>query len=358
MTGDQPRTLDAFVISGLTPAVTIDGGARDAGAGVLLELRNALLPLRPGSLIELRSKASNLRDDLLGWCRLNADELVAAVDAGDHTKFFVRKGVAAALSESTEWGVRMPRRAESAAGMREWLVGRRSEIPETAPTYYGFVPRGAVDEPGMPSYPFSLNRKSDVWADAITELYEQATAQQWNVNADIPWARLQPLPDDLERAVCQVMTFLAENEYAALYIPAKFLPRINAQYIEVVLFLGTVINDEARHVEAFTKRALANGGGLQRAAALTEWSLYSLLLQEDYFRASFLLHVLGEGTFLELLEFVERYAPDPVTAEIVRRARLDEGRHVAYGIAHARERLAAEPSKVQELVAATEERAA
>jgi hypothetical protein len=154
------------------------------------------------------------------------------------------------------------------------------------------------------------------------------------------------------------MTFLAENEYAALYIPAKFLPRVNAQYIEVVLFLGTVINDEARHIEAFTKRALFNGGGLQRTAALTEWSLYSLMLEEDYFRAGFLLHVLGEGTFLELLEFVERYAPDPATAEIARRARLDEGRHVAYGIAHAREQLVADPSKVQALVAATEERAA
>jgi hypothetical protein len=161
----------------------------------------------------------------------------------------------------------------------------------------------------------------------------------------------------MERSVCQVMTFLAENEYAALYIPARFLPRINAQYIEVVLFLGTVINDEARHIEAFTKRALANGGGLQHAAAITEWSLYSLLLQEDYFKASFLLHVLGEGTFLELLEFIERHAPDPVTAEIVRRARLDEGRHVAYGIAHARERIAAEPEKVDELIAATEARA-
>jgi len=210
----------------------------------------------------------------------------------------------------------------------------------------------------MPALPFTLNRKLDVWADNLPDLYEQAKAQQWNATTDVPWASLAPLPDELERAVCQIMTFLAENEYAALYIPAKFLPRINARYAEAVLFLGTIINDEARHIEAFTKRALANGGGLQYAAALTEWSLQSLLVQEDYFRSSFLLHVLGEGTFLDLLEFIERFAPDPATADVARRARLDEGRHVAYGIAHVRAHLQREPASVVELAAATEERAA
>ena len=210
----------------------------------------------------------------------------------------------------------------------------------------------------MPEFPYTLNRRPEVWADNIADLYEQATAQQWNASTDIAWDSLPRLPDDVERAVCQVMTFLAENEYAALYIPSRFLPRINAQYTEVVLFLATVINDEARHIEAFTKRAVANGGGLQYSASLTEWSLHSLLVQEDYFQSSFLLHVLGEGTFLDLLDFLARFAPDPVTADVVRRARQDEGRHVAYGIAHVREQLRADPTKSEALVTAAEERSA
>ena len=65
-----------------------------------------------------------------------------------------------------------------------------------------------------------------------------------------------------------------------------------------------------------------------------------------------------DHTFLDLLEFIETHAPDPVTAEVVRRARLDEGRHVAYGIAHVRERLSAEPQRAQDLLAAAEDRAA
>jgi TusA-related sulfurtransferase len=344
-------------VVGITPSAVLEGGNRTAGAGLLLQLRTTLAPLPPGAVLELRSTAPGLRDDLAAWCQLNGHSLLTAADAGLQTTYFIRNGGSASW-EQPEWGLRLPQRQPGVLDLRDWFIGRRATVPDEAPTYYGFIPRGAVAEPGRPAYPFRLNRKADVWTETLADLYEQATAQQWHAATDIPWAQLPSLPDAVERAVCQVMTFLAENEYAALYIPAKFLPRINAQYIEAVLFLSTVINDEARHIEVFTKRALANGGGLQVAAALTEWSLYSLLLQEDYFRSSFLLHVLGEGTFLDLLEFVERYAPDPVTAEVVRRARLDEGRHVAYGIAHVREQLRREPARRQFLIDATEERAA
>ena len=153
------------------------------------------------------------------------------------------------------------------------------------------------------------------------------------------------------------MTHLAENEYAALYVPAKFIPRIHPRFTEVVMFLSTQVVDEARHIEAFTKRALANGGGLRYSTAQTQASLRSLLDQEDFSQASFLLSVLGEGAFLEYLSFIERYAPDPVTADIVRRARVDEARHVAFGVEHARHFLEADPERGEVLRAAVEQRA-
>ena len=340
----------------LTPDAVVDGRDSDGSTGLLMLLRNAVDRARDGDVIEVRFSGASALEDLTAWSRLRRCELIATLDAGDHTRSFVR--VSSGAAESPDRGVRLPRRDGARVDVRDWLVGRVADLPEHAPTYLGFVPRGAVAETGMPSYPFTLNRKSDVWVDEVLDLYEQAKAQQWNATTDVPWDLLQPLGDEVEWAVCQLMTFLAENEYAALYIPAKFLPRINARYAEVAMFLATVINDEARHIDAFTKRALANGGGLQYAAALTEHSLYGLLVQEDYFRSSFLLHALGEGTFLDLLEFIERYAPDPVTADVVRRARLDEGRHVAYGIAHARAQLRAEPGRAADLVAAAEDRSA
>ena len=54
----------------------------------------------------------------------------------------------------------------------------------------------------------------------------------------------------------------------------------------------------------------------------------------DFTLASFLLSVLGEGTFLDLLRFLHTHAPDPVTASITRLVLQDESRHVAFGVAH------------------------
>ncbi|NMD72597.1 DUF455 domain-containing protein [Bacillus sp. DNRA2] len=227
---------------------------------------------------------------------------------------------------------------------------------DEAPTYIGFVPRGAVSEPGNPDFDFTLNRKDDVWADNLLQLYEQAKETQWNATTDIEWDQIPELPNELEWAVCQIMTFLAENEYSALYIPAKFMSKINPHFVEVLLYLSTLVNDEARHIEAFTKRALANGGGLQYSSNLTERSLHSLYVQEDYFKSSFLLHVLGEGTFLDLLTFIEEHAPDTVTRKIVQLAKIDEGRHVSYGISHVRHILQRNPQMVKFLVEAAEER--
>jgi TusA-related sulfurtransferase len=358
MSHEKEPVRPGFKVVSVTPAEIVDGGDLDAGNGLLLLLRNVVNRIEAGQVLELRSRIPKARGDIADWCRLNQVELIDVVDGGDSTVYLLRKGDRAARWDNPDWGTRLPAREGGTRTVRDWLLGRAGDIPEEASAYLGFVPRGAVAETGLPAYPFTINRKIDVWADNIADLYEQATSQQWNATKDIPWDRLPELPDDLEQAVCQIMTFLAENEYAALYVPAKFLPRINARFVEPILFLATIINDEARHIEAFTKRALANGGGLQYAAALTEWSLQSLLVQEDSFRSSFLLHVLGEGTFLDLLKFVEDFAPDQVTAGIVRRARMDEGRHVAYGIAHVREVLRSDPTKVDDLIAATEERAA
>ena len=353
MTGEGRERPDGLV-QAVTPAETLDLRGLGAGTPLLVTLRNALDRLPPGRLLEVQISPDGPKHDITAWQRLAGHDLVSEVDGDDHLKLIIRKQTPT-RDQAADWGMRLPSR-EGTRDLRDWLVGRFGEVPDEAPTYYGFMPRGAVLEPGSPSYPYSLNRRSQVWADNLQDLYEQAKSQQWDATRDIPWDELKPLPDALERAVCQLMTFLAENEYAALYIPAKFIPRINAQFVEPVLFLASVVNDEARHIEAFTKRALANGGGLQYSSALSQRSLHSLLVQEDYFRSSFLLHVLGEGTFLDLLDFIERHAPDPATREVVRRSRLDEGRHVAYGIAHVREVLAAQPAAAEELVAAAEER--
>ena len=111
----------------------------------------------------------------------------------------------------------------------------------------------------------------------------------------MPWSTVEALPDALERAVGQTMTFLAENELSALYVPSNFLPRIHPAYAEVAMFLATQLNDEARHIEVFLRRARAGGGGLGVSSVTTSQSLLSLLELSDFTEAAFLLSVLGEG---------------------------------------------------------------
>jgi hypothetical protein len=255
-----------------------------------------------------------------------------------------------------DWGISVKPQKDKGLLMRDCQVGRAGVVPERVPSNLGLAQRGSVVDPNTPDFGFPIRDKTLVWADNIADLYEQGKAGQWDATTDIPWADLPALPDDLEQAVCQIMTFLIQNEYLAMYLPAKFMHRIDPQFSEVVLFLATQVMDEARHAEVFTKRALANGGGLQYVSAATEWSLRSLLSQDDYSNGSFLMHVLGEGTFMELLMFLEEVAPDPVTAKTFRLARQDEGRHVGYGIAHFAYHIEHDPSIKDQLLKAAEER--
>src|SRR5690606_4106097 len=115
-------------------------------------------------------------------------------------------------------------------------------------------------------------------------------------------------------------------------------------YREVVAFLATQVADEARHAEVFARRAGLRGTEPGVSTVGGRASLTTLLQEPDFSLASFLLSVLGEGTFLNLLSFIERYALDGVTREITRLARQDETRHVAFAMGHLEYQLQEEPA--------------
>src|SRR5256885_6255574 len=71
-----------------------------------------------------------------------------------------------------------------------------------------------------------------------------------------------------------------------------------------------------RHVEVFTRRAELSGAPLGTSGAGGRASLQTLLDEGDFSLAAFLLSVLGEGSFLDLLSFLERHGPDPVTRPV------------------------------------------
>jgi hypothetical protein len=175
-------------------------------------------------------------------------------------------------------------------------------------------------------------------------MYAQAAAAQWDPAAAVPWGAEFDLPAEVEDAIVQVMTYLIENETAALVVPSRFVAQMHPHFREVMQVLAIQAADEARHIEVFTRRALLKRTEPGVSTAGGQASLKTLVDEPNFAIAAFLLSVLGEGTFLNLLWFLERFAPDPVTAAVCRLAAQDEARHVAFGMSHLREHLRAAPS--------------
>jgi hypothetical protein len=331
----------------------VDAAELELGGGLELLVAAALEGVPPGGEleVELASRAAAL--ELPGWARLAGHEVTA--EHGGVVR--LRRGQSGrTLAGDLDKRGEPLAAADGRLGMNE-VRDAFGPPPDHAPADAGFVPIAAVAEAGGPAYSWRLNDRDRLWAAELSDLAERAAAEQWDATRDIPWEAAAGLPHDKERAVSQVMTYIAQNEYAALYVPAVFLPQVNPQYAEVLIWLSTHVRDEARHVEVFTKRALA-GGMHSHALASTELSLRTLMEEHDFSNAALLLNVLGEGTFLDLLRFVERHAPDAATAAVAKLAHRDERRHVHFGISHVRRRIEGDPEAADALVAAAEARAA
>jgi hypothetical protein len=350
-------------------AVAIDAGALPLGGGLLALLRPALELVEPGGVVALRSSAPGVRQDLPSWCRLERHGYLGCTREPDGTELHLvergRFGVAPVVGVRRgdgdgAAGADADADADAAAGAdADADAAAGADADADADPHSGFAPAGARVEPGGPRYPYTITRRDAAPPAAETrKLYEQAVAAQWDAARDIPWHLVRPLSPPLERAVGQVMTFLAENELSALYVPSKFVARLHPAYAETAMFLATQLMDESRHIDVFLRRARAGGGQLGISSVTTSRSLLSLLALEEFTEAAFLLSLLGEGTFLDLLRFVERHAPDEATAELARRTRADESRHVHFGVLHVRHALAADPALAGRLEAAVRRRAA
>jgi hypothetical protein len=224
-------------------------------------------------------------------------------------------------------------------------------IPEVVRHTPTMAPRGAHLPPGLPDMGYLVNRKSEVWADNVLTLYEEAKTRQWNAATDVPWGALDdhPVPLDLERAFAQVCTFLSEVEMIATDLPARWISLINHDFVELKSLLCMQTVDEARHTEVFRKRALAGGVGLLQASPYAEHALKGILASETYTHASVFLHLLGEGFILSTFRNGEAIAPTPVDKKIFRLVMQDEARHVTYGMMHLKYFLRENPDRAGEI---------
>jgi hypothetical protein len=322
----------------------VDIGDLGFNEGGHLLIKRALRQVVPGDNVRVTSNSPDLFTYLRPWCRSAGHTFVVETDGKGKSQALVVCGAA----ETQRWS-----NAERAGRSR---VTDDGAVVDRAPRTWGLAARGATIEAGAPEYGFTLVDKAEVWSDDAARIYAQAAAAQWNPETTIPWDSAFELPDEIEDAVVQVMTYLIENETAALIVPSRFIAQLHPHFREVMQVLAIQAADEARHIEIFTRRALLKRANLGLSTIGGQASLKTLLDEPDFAIASFLLSVLGEGTFLTLLWFLERCAPDPITAAVARLAAQDEARHVAFGLAHIREHLARDPTLYSRLAAGVRRR--
>lgn len=326
-----------------SPAQIIDIEDLGFDRGAHLLIKRALADVPVGGKIGVRGSDPDVGVHLRGWCRSQGHDIIwpesGSASYGTQSP---------SVSPLVAWVIRGSavtgrwRHAETAGATDP----RQPEaVVDRPPATWGLAARGARVEAGGPEFHFRLNSKDEVWADSVPRLYLQAAAAQWNPATAIEWDAPFELLPDVESAVVQVMTYLIENEIAALLVPAKFLAQVHPHFREVMQLLAIQVADEARHVEVFTRRAtLRHKGNLGLSTVSGQQSLKTLLDEPDFTLASFLLSVLGEGTFLNLLWFLEHHAPDPVTRSIAKLAAQDEARHVAFGMGHLQYVIAGDPT--------------
>jgi hypothetical protein len=300
------------------PTVDLGPLGFDGGAHVLVTL--ALSSRRAGEEVAVRGTHPDLYPHLVTWSRRDGHRMHDSADDG--VIAVVERGVAAGAA---------------------WVGADRAGHPDSsqpnavavhALAEWGLAPRGAAIEPGGPQPAFRLSSSDDLWTDRASSMYLQAAAAQWDPRLAIEWTLPMSHPVEVERAVVQVMTFLVENEEAALVVPARFLGQVHPHFREIQQMLAINIADEARHIEVFTRRATMTGHSLALSTTGGRASLQTILDEPDYATASFLLSVMGEGTFVSLLSFLEHHGPDPITRQVAHLTRNDEARHVAFAMEH------------------------
>ncbi len=244
-----------------------------------------------------------------------------------------------------EWGI-TAKPGKRGLTLDEINIGSYGRVPAYSDNQT-MRPRGATVRDGVPHTGYYIRDAGTVWSQNASMLYEEAVQRQWSSATDIPWEQLKPLPDKIERAMCQLCTFLTEVEFIAGDTPSKWIPMISNDHFETKLFLATQVMDEARHLDVFRKRALANGGGLLISSPTT--NLRTIINARDFTEMSSIMHVQAEGFVQSMFRMGELVANDDVEKRIFRMCAQDESRHLGFGVMHLKYVLETEPERREEI---------
>ncbi|MBI2913896.1 MAG: hypothetical protein HYY03_08255, partial [Chloroflexi bacterium] len=206
---------------------------------------------------------------------------------------------------------------------------------------------GADPLAGVPARGFSIAEKAALWADNAADLSEEAIQRRWRPATDIPWETIETLPDEIERAMCQLCTYFCEKALLAGDVVGKWLPEMSYGYHEVKVYLAAAEFDAARHFEVFRKRALCNGGGMGLQSP--GYFHRGIIDARAWTETSIVLHILSNSFLMGLYQLGEYVAHSEAEANIFRLCMQDIARQIAYGVQHLRYFLVRKQERRQEV---------
>jgi hypothetical protein len=236
------------------------------------------------------------------------------------------------MGKSHQWGTRV-KAGDKGLTLGSLNVGHYAEVPEFWEDQTR-MPRGSVAGSAVvPPIGYSVRHKSGLWADCAGDLYEEAIQRRWVPTTDLDWSSVEPLDDAVERAMCQLCTELIQCANVEMESIASWQEELSYGFHEVKQFLATVTFDDARHMDAFRKRALANGGGLgvESKGILNRMILESrggwtetvavMFLQRGLLTQTIYKHGVG-------------FAHNAAEREMFSRSMQDKARHLTYAVEH------------------------
>jgi hypothetical protein len=175
----------------------------------------------------------------------------------------------------------------------------------------------------------------------VLRFYELAKRQEWRVG-DLAWGDIAPIPEsrgpaakvarrrDIWRSV--IMQQLQADVFA-VEMASQLLAL--APHMEARLYYATMVQDEARHTEAWFKLIEQAGGEAERDPYLDK--LANMFLHLDTLEEKvFLMQVFFERLIIPRFRMIARASRGTILEDLCNRLAIDDGIHHGAGMAYER----------------------
>jgi hypothetical protein len=210
-----------------------------------------------------------------------------------------------------------------------------------------------IEEPinASPTYQPLIDAERAAEADAaednkgrgVLRFYDLAKKQEWQVR-DLPWGEIPPIPETRLGASAErkarrqavwrsVITQQLQADELAVMMAGQLLNL--APHPEARLYYSTMVQDEARHVEAWLKLAQEAGGTAERDPhldKLVDLTLNAETLEEKVFQ----MQVFFERLIIPRFRLIARSSRGTVLEDLCNRLTIDDGIHHSSGVAYER----------------------